>query len=271
MNKHRLLFLISISLTLPALLMGSKSACVQEKYSFFTSGIYTYYSSEHVWNAKGDRRPAHDDFTLNMGELYFEFGLTACDTISLTAGWARIGETLNGGTHGFNDVVLGWKRQIGEYCCHVVAVELEGIIPIEEKYEPGLCYAEYGAGLNLLASKGFFLGDKYAWYDLRLGYLWYSGFPSDQVLADAAFNYHPCKGLFLQVGAFLEYGLFNGNNRIDRSLFRYNPNYRLLTGRIEATYCFSNGLSIVAGYDRFVWGRNNGTGGQFYAGTQYQF
>jgi hypothetical protein len=273
MNIHQLLLSLGIALSLPFAAMGKneKNACVQEKYSFFTSGYYTYYTSEHVWNSKGERKPAHDDFTLNMGEIYLEFGLTACDTISAKFGWASIEETLNGRTHGFNDIVVGWKRQIGEFYSHLFAIELDAVIPIETEYEPGLCYGEYGAGIDFLASKGFFLCDKYCWYDLRLGYLWYSGFPSDQILADASFHFHPIEGLFLQIGGYLEYGLFNGKERMDRSLFLYNPEFRLVFGRFEATYVIGKGISIVAGYDQFIWGRNVGTGGKFYAGTQYQF
>ncbi len=270
MNKW--LSAILVSLSLPVTLMGiTKSAVVQEKHDFFTSAEYSYYGSEHIWNKKGEKKPAHDDFILNGVEAYFEYGLTDEDTLVATVGWGHIHETLNGGTKGYNDLILGWKRHIGEVWCHVLALELDAIIPLEKDYEPGLCYSRYGAELNALASKSFFLWDTYAWYDLRLGYLWYSGFPSDQILADASINFHPMPRVFIKVGGFLEYGLFNGHSRNDRSLFFYNPNYRLLTGEVEITVCLNRGISFVAGYDRFVWGENVGYGGRFYAGTQYQF
>lgn len=269
MSCHHKLIALLICIGLPSAVCGS-SACVQEKNHLFASAKYSYYSSENIWNMHSEIKPAHDDFNMNMGEAYFEVGLTELDTISLALGWARIFETLNGAIYGFSDMELGWKRHIGDWNSHVIAAELDAFIPIDAFYEPGIRYGVYGAAFSLLASKGFYLWDKYAWYDLRLGYLWYSKFPSDQILADAAINYHPIPKLFFQLGTYLEYGILNGNSRNDRSLFIFNPNFRLLRGKIEATYCLCKGISIVGGYDRFLWGRNVGAGGLFYCGLQYQ-
>lgn len=269
MKIHRILATLVTCMALPTIVNGS-SACVQEKNHLFASAKYGYYSSEDIWNMHSEIKPAHDDFTKNMGELYFEAGFTDRDTISLTLAWARIFETLNGTIYGFSDMEVGWKRHIGEWNSHIIAAELDAFIPIDPFYQPGLRYGVYGAAFSLLASKGFYLWDRFAWYDLRLGYLWYSEFPSDQILADAAINYHPIPKLFFQLGAYLEYGILNGNSRNDRSLFMYNPNFRLLRGKFEVTYCLPRGISIVGGYDRFLWGRNVGAGGMFYCGLQYQ-
>jgi hypothetical protein len=266
MKIHHILLLLYF---IPFGLNGS-SACVQEKYHFFVSAEYSYYSSDDIWNTHGEIKPAHDDFTKHMGEGYIEFGVTENDTASLRLGCAKIHETLNGETKGVTDMVLGWKRHLGEWNSNILAFELNGIIPIDSFYAPGLRYGEYGAALSLLASKGFYLCNKFAWYDLRLGYLWYSGFPSDQILANAAINYNPLPKLFFQLEAYVEYGLLNGESRNDRSLFMYNPNYRLLIGKFEVTYCLFNGVSAVGGYDRFLWGRNVGYGGRFYCGLQFQ-
>ncbi|MFQ5729872.1 MAG: hypothetical protein ACE5GN_05890, partial [Waddliaceae bacterium] len=203
--------------------------------------------------------------------IYAEHGFTCNDTISIRGSWARIDESINGRTFGFEDVEVGWKHCLGTKLGHLFSVELLGIVPVETVHKPGLRYGEYGGECNLLFSRGFAFWDRCASYDLRVGYRVYAGFPSDQVRVNGALNFFPFSRLMITASGHLEYGLFNGGSRTDESLFLLNPNYRLFRGQIEATACIYKGLSAFIGYQRHLWGRNVGTEGGIYGGAQVQF
>lgn len=104
-----------------------------------------------------------------------------------------------------------------------------------------------------------------------IGYRKYEGFPSDQLRAQAMVNFFLFSRLQITGSSHLEYGLFNGSSRTDESLFLLNPNYRLLRSQIDVVLCLYKGASIFVGYHRHLWGRNVGTEGGMYGGTQIQF
>lgn len=257
--------------TLISIASDHKTACTQQQGHVYLCGTYWTYSSDEFWNSNGKRCEAHNEFEKCEYNLYAEYGLTCRDTISFNSAWARIDESINGRTFGFEDLEIGWKRYLGTKWCHHISAELVGIIPIEAEYKPGLRYGQYGGEFNLLLTKGFELWERCGSYDLRLGYRTYCGFPSDQVRADAVFNIFPFSRLMLSASGHLEYGLFNGSSKDDESLFLLNPKYRLFRGQLQATMCVYKGASVFVGYQRHLWGRNVGTNGGGYGGVQIQF
>lgn len=215
---------------------------------------------------------AFNKFEKDLYQGYAEYGLTWRDTISIKGGWARIEETLNGRNFGFTDIELGWKRYLCQKNGALISAELVAIIPPEEEHSPGLRYGCWGGEINLLMSNGFYLANTRGAYDLRLGYRTYDGDPSDQILADAVGRFMIFPRVCLLAGLNLQYGLLNGHpTRSQQSLFCFFPNYRLLNGKVEVMFNVFKGASIFAGYQRHIWGRNVGTGGEWYAGAQCQF
>ncbi|HEY4831025.1 MAG TPA: hypothetical protein VIH61_00475 [Waddliaceae bacterium] len=250
---------------------NNKTAWVQQRNHFCLSGSYWNYSSDHFWNANGNQRDAFNKFTKEEYVLYLEYGLTQRDTLWLKDGWARIRESVNGRTLGFADMEIGWKRYLGQKWGAAISGEIVGIIPIESEHKPGLRYGRYGGEFNLLLSKEFSYWKLPGWYDFRLGYRAYEGFPSDQIRADAAatFNLFPCVKLLL--AGHLEYGLFNGHSIMNQSFFCLFSNYRLLKGQVELLFSLYKEASLFVGYQRHIWGKNVGTGGLWYGGVQVQF
>ncbi len=248
-----------------------KTAYLQRKGGIYLCGQYTSYESHEFWNKEGKKRDAHNEFEKSLYSLYAEYGLTKWNTLTLKGGWGRIEESLNGRTFGFEDLTVGWRHCLGCKWGHLVSIELDAIIPVEDEYKQGLRYGKIGGECNLLLTKGFAVSDWRGYYDIRLGYLGYDGFPSDQLLGDLVFNLSVFSRLTLTLGGFLEWGLFNGSSRDDASHFLYNPNYRLFRGEIQATFNIYDGASLFIGYDRHFWGENAGTNGSVYGGAQIQF
>lgn len=260
---------------IPATLCGLagdyKTACVQGIGQALFEVQYCRYEADEFWNASGKKKDAHNEFKRDEYSLYIEAGLTAKDTVSVKGAWARIDESINGRTFGFEDVELGWKHSLGTKWNHLLATELVGIIPVERDHKPGLRYGQYGCELNLLLTRGLTLFQKCASYDIRLGYRAYEGYPSDQLRADLRFSFCPCPKVVLSASGHLEYGLFTGNSRTDESLFLFNPNYRLLRAQVEAEYRIFRCAALFAGYRQHLWGRNVGTSGGAYGGMRFQF
>lgn len=273
--KARMTLWVIAAFIVPSTVFGIaseyKSACVQQKGHAYISTMYWNYCADKFWNASGQRRSAHNDFEKHEINVRIEYGLTHRDTLSMRSAWAKIDESINGRTFGFEDIEIGWKHCLGTKWCHLISTELVTILPTETEHKPGLRYGQFGGELNLLFSRGFSCWERYGNYDLRIGYRGYEGFPSDQVRADAAINLYPLSRLKLTASGHLEYGLFNGKSRSDESLFLLNPNYRLFRGQIQATVCVHKGASVFVGYQRHLWGRNVGTGGGVFGGAQIQF
>lgn len=261
-------FIIPFSLN--GIAINYLTAKPQLKGDVYLCGTYSTSSADEFWNSKGKRCKAYNDFKNYEFTLYAEYGLTCTDTLLLEAGWARVDESINGKTLGFDDLKVGWKHYLGSKWDHLFSAELVAIVPTKNTHIPGVRYGKYGGEINLLLTRdfcGWLDGD----YDLRLGYAKFEGFPSDQILLDAVVNIFPFSRLRLSAGGFLEYGLFNGKSQDDESLFLFRSNYRLFRGELQATFWIHNDAAIFVGYQKNLWGRNVGTQGGVYCGAQIQF
>jgi hypothetical protein len=248
-----------------------KHACVLPCGGIYASTTYSSYETDHFWNASGDKRNAFNDCALTEWTLHTAYGLTKRDTLSVRCAWGRVEESLNGRVFGFEDVEIGWKHYIGSMRGFLITTEIIGIIPVANGYKPGLRYGKYGGEINLLASKGFSLCNILGGHDLRIGYRAYQGFPSDQIRADYSLTVRPFKQVTIANSLQLEYGVWNGKQRIDACNFLLNPNYRLLRYRLEGRFQFLRWISLFAGYQYHIWGRNVGTEGGFFGGGSLQF
>lgn len=124
---------------------------------------------------------------------------------------------------------------------------------------------------DLLYSNYFHVSRVKGWYDLRLGYRTYTGFPSDQLRTSAAVGW--LLGTYCQLIASteLDYGFFNGRASRSRNNLAFNANYRLLKGQVECAFRLMRCLSGSIGAFRHLWGRNVGTGGGFFGGVWLDF
>src|SRR5262249_47998950 len=132
-------------------------------------------------------------------------------------------------------------------------------------------YGKGGVEVDLLYSSRFQFRQRSGWYDLLLGYRHYQGFPSDQIRSSGAIGY--IFSSYIQTIATLEldYVGFNGKAEKNLNNIVFHPNYRLLTGKLEAVIRLFSPFSVSLGGYQHLWGQNVGAGGGFFCGLWTDF
>lgn len=246
-------------------------ACVLPCGYVSLSTYYWYHETHNFWNKNGDKRSSYSNFERKEFDGFIDYGVTDWDTLRVRGQWVRIEEDLDGRRMGFEEFQVSWKHYLCCYMGHHVSARLMAIIPAETDYKPPLRYGEYGGELSILASNNFTFCDRCGWYDLHLGYRAYSGFPSDQIRADVRAEYPLFWKINIAASGHLEYGLWNGRDKKNKSLIWLNSKYRLFKGRVEANMCLCDCASVTVGYTRHLWGRDVGTGGGVYTGIRFDY
>lgn len=232
---------------------------------------YLKYQTSHFWNKNGKKMPAFNHFDQNQYSFYLEYNPSRNDVVSWQGAYNRIEESVNGRTLGFSDSELIWKHYV--YSCHskYAALELRGIIPIGYSYKPGLRYGRPGIQLSGIFLQYLHPFGHQLWYQTRLGFRTYQGFPSDQIRADVIAGYEVAQNLQIIAATYLDYGLFNGTFRADRNMIAFDPNYRLLQAEMHALYYLNRWSYCAVGYFRHLWGNNVGTGGGWFGSLGVHF
>lgn len=221
------------------------------------------YSTHSFWDRNGKKHRDYNEFHRYEGEVYIEYGLTNCDTLSIKSAYDAINEKMDGNQYGFTDIELGWKRSAGSWGNNVFAFQTTVIVPSEHGYQPAVRYGQFGVEGKLHQSCRFSLCGMPSMVFSGIGYRWYQGYPSDQVRQDFTFVVQPHDRFSLSASSYLDYGLFNGRSRLDQSLIWMNPNYRLW--KVEAGVCgrVFDRTWVSLTYFRHLWGENVGTNGGF--------
>lgn len=251
--------IILIILYIPCTLMGC--SLVEDKGQFFFSGAYSTYHTNHFWNKNGHKLPSHNNYQEQSAHIYAEYGLTDLDTVGIKGIYSRIEESVNGRTFGFGDFEANWKHLLCKSDTDSVAFQVIFIIPSETTYVPNLRYGEWGGQFSFLYLKNFQVCQREGWFETRIGYRVYHGFPSDQARADINLGYQFFSRFEVIASGCLDYGVFNGHHHVNHNVILYNPNYRLLKAEIQGIYTLSNFASISFGYFEHLWGNNVGAGG----------
>lgn len=224
------------------------------------------YKTTSFWNREGVRMPTYNTFRQKEIEAELQYGLTWTDTISLRTFFERFEENLNGNRQGFRQVQLGWRHRLLDFKKHCISSEVYLLIPPKRGYTPPVRYGEWGGEANLIAYRYFCIKKRVGYYDFRLGYRKYCGFPSDQIRFKGEIGIPLIPSLLAITALRLEYGLFNGQKQFNASLEELNPNYRLLILDLHAKYCLFKGFQIRCGLTKHLWGQNVGTGGSLFGG-----
>lgn len=227
---------------------------------------YSHYETDHFWNKHGKQLPSHNHFRRQAYTLYAEYAIRCEDSITFDGGYDVIRECMNGPTLGLEDFELGWKHMIYSTDTAALTTQIIALVPGGVK-RSSLRYGRPGFQAGLLYSDQYSFG----WYDFGLGYRYYQGFPSDQIVGDAALGVDISSCLQFIAALQLEYGLFNGQSRKNFNNIVFNPNYRLLNGQIECDYRLMQHVTLVAGGFKHLWGNNVGSGGGFFGGAWIDF
>lgn len=226
---------------------------------------YSYYSTDHFWNAKGKKLPTFNHFHSQSGFLYSEYAWNSCNSFWISGGYTAVRESLNGNSQGIDDVEVGWKHLLASNGTNALTAELEGIIPVGKR-KSSVRYGTGGAQASLLYSDQFFLGNFPSWYDLGLGYLYYHGGPSDQVRAMAALGLGVNSFITFVGSSLFDCGVGNGNRHCNSNNVVFAPDYKRLSGQIECLFSIHTCSFVSLGAFAHLWGRNVGAGGGCFGG-----
>jgi hypothetical protein len=258
-----MLLLLTMLVVSPQLLSAERYLrCKCEKYC---SVKYLHYDTDHFWDRCGKHQKTYDDCDLQEIELELAYGITACDTLGVKGGYGYIEEDLDGTTCGFNDFEVNWNHLLFKHSSGSYGTRLIGIIPSESTYEPCLRYGQYGFEGGLFYSQYTSICNTCAHLYGDIGYRWYEGFPSDQLRNKLGVTFCFNSRFSLDLNNQIEFGLFNGDSRLDQSVVLMNPNYRLWKGEVEGKFRIYKNIRLSLGYFQHFLGQNVGTGGGFFS------
>jgi len=277
MNRFTIMrrfFPILIFLLVP-IVMVDGAVFLRKKGEGFVSSEYWRYQTARFWDDQGNRLPSNNVYKKDQFITFVEYGLTDNYTIWGQARYDWIRESIRSDTDGFEDFECGVIAKFKEKRGRLISLYLTGIIP-GGKYDPAIRYGRSGLEGGVGAGSSFVLrkcGEEkyYAFWSLRAGFRGFFGFPSDQFRADVIAGHDLTKKFQIIAGSFLEYGIYNGKPKVGQNNIVFDSNYRLLKGFLLGRLKISEKLSIIAAYNRHLWGRNTGTGGGLYTGLWYEF
>lgn len=270
MHKRFAFITAFIYLAIPLFLHAG--AFLQKKGETFLSFQFYKYKTAQFFNMDRQKQPSNNLFDKNEWNLYVEHGITEKDTLAAKAMYARIFESVNPNSEGFEDFELSWRHLLCKKGQKIFSFQFLTVIPSGGSFQPSLHYDRFAFEPMLLASKSFERPKKhYGFLDAGLSYRFYAGFPSDQIRGFMSVGYDIFTFFQLIGSTFLEYGVFNGHpiNNINNILF--NADYRLLKMDLTGRLKLYDKFSLVFGYYKHVWGQNVGTGGGVHAGIWADF
>lgn len=226
---------------------------------------YSNESADHFWNNRGEKHPTFNKFHRYLYLLYSEYALNSRNSFSLSGGYSRVSESLNGNSQGINDIELGWKFLLIPSKNSAFTTQFLGIIP-SGKGKSSYRYGQYGGQIGLLYSQAFCFSQRSGWIDSLLAYRFYGGRPSDQIRGELAIGFNPLANITLIGSGQLEYGIQKNHHAFHVNNITLNPSYKLFKLRLECLInCYPH-VNITIGGFQHIWGRNISTGGGLFIG-----
>jgi protein XagA len=246
------------------------TAFISPPQSWSTLITYSHYSTRHFWNKNGKKLPAFNDFKEEAGLFYSEYALNASNALFIHGGYSLVKESMNGNSHALHDIELGLKHSLLQSSSSAITLEIIAIAPIGAA-KSSVRYGKPGLQASLLLSQILSKNPNLIWLDSGLGYRFYQGFPSDQIRAFLALGLDATPFITFIATGELACGLFNGEEKKNFNNIAFNPNYRLVKGKIECLIHYFDPIALsIGGYQHF-WGENVGAGGGLFCGTWLYF
>ncbi|MEN3028061.1 MAG: hypothetical protein ABDH29_02320 [Aquificaceae bacterium] len=260
MRKYTLFLLATVS-------VGYASAFVKGKGEFFLTPSFYYYSASKFYDKDGNRRDIGCTFRKREVQLYGEYGLTEKTTLTFKLPYSQL-ECAADKASGTGDLEAGFIRNLKKTKSSSLSAYGTLLIPtgysIEEDIRLG--YGRLGAEGGLL----YGLSGGWGFLDSGLGYRYYLGYPSSQVRGYISGGYNLVSGLQLYGIVDAQIGLGDGKaKRVGRNLL-LEPDYKLLQVYVGPRLLLGK-ASVVAGYQRVLWGRRTGDGSGFFISLWYGF
>jgi hypothetical protein len=269
MLKSSSLFYVLIAAVIyyPSLLHAG--AAGQQKGDYFISFKPYYYETDQFFDENSNLKDRGGTFKKYEVNTYLEYGLTDYHTLTLNSFYNWLTDDAPGSkqkNHGFADQEIGLQRVVADGNYGIFALHGMIIIPLgySLKDEPRLGYDRFGTEIALLYGNNFKILEMYGFFESRLGYRYYSGYPSSQIRGTADLGYDISSRWQILTSGELQYGLKNGHEKLLQGSSPVQPDYRLLKLTLAARFTLSNHWSLVFGGYRHVWGEDSGGGGGGY-------
>lgn len=259
-------------LCLPRLLLAyidepyHDTAFIGPPSTFYGLSYFSYYKTDHFWNKHGKKLPTFNKFNRKTYRVDMEYDINCHHAVFIKGGYTMVDEELNGRSRGIEDPEASWQTLLYGNDYSAFSGKATAIIPVGPK-KSCIRYGKFGGEIKLLYSRMFEFLQHGWWYDLGLAYRMYSGFPSDQIRADASLGCSLTPYLWVISITRFDYGLFNGDGSANRNNICFNPNYRLLETQVEGILEVYQHILLTIGGFFHLWGENIGAGGGFYSGA----
>ena len=251
----------------PSLLVAGASG--QQKDGYFISLKPYYYETDQYFDESGNLKDRGGTFKKYEMNIYAEYGLTENYTLTLNTFYNWLTDDASGvkqKNHGLADQEIGLQRIVAKGNHGTTAIHGMLIVPggYSLKDQPRLGYDRFGAEIAILHGNSFMMLDRYGFFDLRLGYRGYSGYPSSQIRVNADVGYDISSRWQILASGELHYGLKDGYVEQVEDSSPVQPNYRLLKITLAARFRINEHSSLVFGGYRHAWGEDAGGGGGGY-------
>lgn len=241
------------------------------KRSVVVTGSASYFDTDHFYDKEGDKLKSYNHFERTQASLLVDAGITNTDNLSFFLPYDDIKDYLDGDDTDIGDMEIGWKRSLIEWDNAIFSSEVILVAPLISEYLPDIRYGRWGVEGALMYAETFFPFGYKTTLDGRIGYRWYSGFPSDQIRSELSAWVDFSSHWQLLAQSAVEYGLFDGKEPPNHSFFFYNAKYRVWKGRVELNYYVTPKLCLTAGYMRHFMGQNIAAGGEYIGRVTYCF
>lgn len=244
------------------------SSWVRKKGNLFLAPSFNYYQASQYYDKRGHKRPIGCTFKKWETSLYGEYGLTNDTTLTFKLPFADL-KCGSSTTAGLEDIAAGFVRNIRKTSESSFSYYGNLIVPTgySIKDNPRLGYGKFGLEGGLL----YGTSGNWGFMDSGLGYRYYFGYPSSQLRSYLTGGLNITNRIQLFGILDGQIGLGDGRvKKIGKNVF-LEPNYKLVQLYIGPRLMLKNGISLVTGYQRVLWGRNTGVGSGFFVSLWLPF
>lgn len=228
----------------------------------------TYYRATREFGSGGGRKDFADDgeFTSLEVNPYLQYGLRSDLTLIASLVLRRVEFSDDSGSDanaGLADPEIGLRYRLSPPEWATVW-SVQGLVKLPvstSSSSPPLSNEQLDLEGRLLVGRGFAILDRGAFWNVELGYRFRAEEPADEIRLDATLGVSVTPALQVIGELTTITGLRNGESFAVRGNPNVDPNYDLYKGRLSLVYRLGPAVSLQAGYEHDLAGRNTGAGG----------
>ncbi len=232
----------------------------------YLGGQYSYYFTNNLWTHSGHNLPAYNEFMRHDAKVYAGFDITPSSCVWLQGGFDSVRQQVNPDRHGFEDANFGLfyslnRAESSSYGCGIQLFAPGGA------QKPALRYGAWAGEFYVSYENRI----RCAHYTVDLGYRIYNGAPSDVLRAAFRVDWPFTSRVQLTAQGDFDFAVNNGKKRFNDNRMAFNPNTRLFKAKVLGVYQLTKMFYLNAGYFKYIWGQNIGSGGGVFGGAFWNY